>query len=284
MNIYVSTTAFKSLSLEEIIEFAENESLNLEFSSNLPYHPKSYSLVKKTKIQRITHNYFPAPETPFVLNLASLDKQIRKKSIQHCIKALEFARQISAPFYAAHAGYCLDPKPNELGKKLKNTMVRSRDKYWEVFLESIWKIEKIARQLRVPFLIENNVLTEENLYLNGNVNPLLCCDPIEINQLFNELQSEYVGLLLDTAHLKVSSNTLEFDLRKAVCLISSFVKAIHHSDNDGKNDTNKPIKKKYWFKEFMYSFRKVPQVLEVKNQSLSAINKQQTILKKFVDY
>jgi len=283
MNIYVSTTAFVKSSLEQIIDIAEKNSLKIEFSSNLPHHPNSYSLVRAAKIDKLTHNYFPAPNNPYVLNLASLDKEIRKQSIDHCIKALEFAKEISAPFYAAHAGYCLDPNPNDLGKKLSKEMGESRNKYWDIFLESVHTIERKARDVGVLFLIENNVLTKENLTLFEKVNPLLCCDPTEINKLFFELDSDYLGLLLDTAHFKVSSNTLDFDLMEGVRAISSSIKAIHHRDNEGECDTNRPIENEYWFKEFMSEFEELPQVLEVKKQSLTSIKRQKALLTEFAN-
>ncbi|MAO66096.1 MAG: hypothetical protein CL666_13965 [Balneola sp.] len=281
MNIYVSTAAFVNSSLEQIIDIAEKNSLKIEFSSNLPHHPDSYSLVRAAKIDRITHNYFPAPKNPYVLNLASLDIEIRQQSINHCIKALEFAREISAPFYAAHAGYCLDPNPDDLGKKLGEGMGESRNRYWDVFLESVETIEKKAKEVGVLFLIENNVLTVENFISYEKVNPLLCCDPSEIKELFSQVQSNYLGLLLDTAHLKVSSNTLGFDLLGGVQSLSSFIKAIHHSDNDGESDTNRPIDNEYWFQKLMPVFKELPHVLEVRYQNLTAIKEQEILLTKF---
>lgn len=283
MNIYVSTAAFVKNSLEQIIDIAEKNSLKIEFSSNLPYHPDSYSLVRAAKIDRTTHNYFPAPKIPYVLNLASLDREIRLQSINHCNKALEFAREISAPFYAAHAGYCLDPNPDDLGKKLGEGMGESRNRYWDVFLESVFKIEKKAKEVGVPFLIENNVLTVENFIIFERINPLLCCDPFEIKVLFSQVQSNYLGLLLDTAHLKVSSNTLGFDLIGGVKSINDFIKAIHHSDNNGKSDTNGSIGNEYWFKKLMPAYKELPHVLEVKNQNLTAIKKQKALLVKFAN-
>ncbi|MEX2656051.1 MAG: TIM barrel protein [Balneolales bacterium] len=281
MNIYVSTTAFGNYSLREIIKVAEVNNFQIEFSSNLPHYPNAYSLVKEAKIEKITHNYFPAPKKPFVLNLASLDKEIRNQSIVHCIKALEFSREISAPFFAAHAGYCLDPNPHELGGKLDKTIQRDRKKYWEVFLKSVSEIEKKAKELGVLFLIENNVLTLENYGNNDEVNPLLCCDPTDIINLFSEITSNSVGLLLDTGHLKVSSRTLNFELKEAVNSLNLIIKAIHHSDNDGQTDTNDPIKNNYWFEDMLPVYKDLPHVLEVKNQSLSEINEQKVLLSEF---
>ncbi|MEQ9265261.1 MAG: TIM barrel protein [Balneolaceae bacterium] len=281
--IYISSTAFTKHSFEEIIHIAESNGINIEFSSNLPFHPKAYQLVIEAKINRLTHNYFPAPETPYVLNLASLNDEIREQSVNHCLKALEIAKKISAPFFAAHAGYCLDPDPNELGRSLKKEMGGTRENYWEAFIESVIKVERKAKELDVLFLIENNVLTSENYYSYNKINPLLCCDPDEIAKLYSEVPSSYVGMLLDTAHLKVSSRTLNFDLGSSVDSIKPFIKAIHHSDNDGNVDSNGKLDENYWFGKFMSEFDELDHVVEVKNLSLGEIRNQKEILYKFLE-
>ena len=60
------------------------------------------------------------------------------------------------------------------------------------------------------------------------------------------------------------------------CLV---IKAIHHSDNEGVLDNNRPIKEDYWFKRFMPYFRNLPHVLEVKKQSIKEINQQVSLLR-----
>ena len=68
-------------------------------------------------------------------------------------------------------------------------------------------------------------------------NPFLCCDPEEILDIFNNKIPE-TGLLLDLAHLKVSSHTLKFDFFSAVKSLAPITKAVHISDNNGQRDSN----------------------------------------------
>ncbi|CAM9913501.1 unnamed protein product [Chrysoparadoxa australica] len=282
MNIFVSTAAFDGKDLEEIISIAESYNLKIEFSSNLKHHPDAYNLVEKARVDKLTHNYFPAPEIPFVLNLASLDKEIKEKSIEHCIKALEFGASISAPFYAAHAGYCLDPNPQDLGNNLTSYMNKNREEYWNSFIDSVKIILREAEKFGINFLIENNVITKSNFENYDLINPLLCTDSVEVNKLFSSVKHDHFGLLLDTAHLKISSKTLGFDLNECVKNIEPYIKAIHHSDNNGEVDSNNLLTNEYWFRDYLKRFEDLDHVLEVKNISLNQINSQLQVLNSFV--
>jgi len=99
-----------------------------------------------------------------------------------------------------------------------------------------------------------------------------------MQQLITEINHPRLGILLDTAHLKVSANTLNFSPEKAVKIVTPYVRAVHHSDNAGELDNNQPIKPGYWFSQFMPLFSNIPHVLEVKKQSITAIKKQIQLL------
>ena len=188
-----------------------------------------------SSIRRQPHNYFPDPKIPFVLNLASENDTIRNKSIDHCKKGLELAKHSNSPFYAAHAGFCLDPNPDELGHKIEIKSEFNKDKHKILFINSVLDILQTAESLNVEFLIENNVVAPFNY--DGENNPLLCCDFNDLSWLFNSIKNEKFGLLLDTAHLKVSCKTLNINLLDEFKRISPFIKAFHHSDNDGTIET-----------------------------------------------
>jgi len=104
-----------------------------------------------------------------------------------------------------------------------------------------------------------------------------------MSRLIEEIPHPRLGLLLDTAHLKVSAKTLSFDLETGMKLITPNIKAIHHSDNEGILDNNQPLKNDYWFLEFISQFSNIPHVLEVKQQGISAINKQCELLESYVN-
>ncbi len=266
--------AFYGMNPLTMISRAKAENFSLEFSSALPYREDLESLFNEYPHPKLVHNYFPAPAIPFVLNLASGNPLVRTQSIEHVLKGLRWSKKANAPFYCAHAGFCIDPKPEDLGQKLQQSTAKiDRKKHWNLFLDSIHAILPLADALGIDFYIENNVTAKMNLNIHGK-SPLLCSDPIEIKQLIKEVNHPRLGILLDTAHLKVSANALNFSAEKAVKIIAPYVRALHHSDNEGELDNNQPIESDYWFGQFMPLFSNIPHVLEVKKQSIAAIKKQ----------
>jgi sugar phosphate isomerase/epimerase len=230
------------------------------------------------KIKKIPHNYFPAPKTPFVLNLASSNDRIREYSINHCIQGLQLAKRSNSPFYSAHFGFCIDPNPNELGNQLIYQNNFDKNKNLNYFYQSIVTILKEAEKLGILFLIENNVIAKSNL--KNGVNPLLGCSSKEIIEIINTIKSNYLGLLLDTAHLKVSCNSLNLSIENELANITPFIKAVHHSDNDGLVDNNSSLSNDYWFLKFINKFSKIPHIIEVCDLSANEIIDQIKLLNK----
>jgi sugar phosphate isomerase/epimerase len=277
MKIAISTIAFQGLAIEEIIQIARTENWTIEFSSGLAYRPDLKDLYLNAAIDRLPHNYFPPPEKPFVLNLASINDEIRERSVQHCIQGLELAKASKSSFYSAHAGFCGDPKPSELGNRIEFKSNFDRGLFWSSFIQSIKQVLTRAETLEVDFLIENNVCASVNLTSLGE-NPLLCSDPDEIEKLILDIGNPRLGILLDTGHFKVSANTLKFALDASVENIRPHVIAIHHSDNDGLRDTNEALSTSYWFLPFFKHFNTKMHILEAKHLSLQQIKQQVNLI------
>jgi sugar phosphate isomerase/epimerase len=277
-NIYISSLAFLGSTPENMIREAKENEFAIEFSSGMPFRDDMEEIYYQAEIKKIPHNYFPAPEIPFVLNLASKDQNIRERSIKHCIQGLRMSKKSGAPFFSAHAGFCIDPNSADLGNQLDINGDFDIDYHKNLFLVSIQEILKEAHQLETDFLIENNVIASFNLTNEGR-NPLLCCDSNDIRWLFKEISDKRCGLLLDTAHLKVSSVTLNLDLNQEIGAISTLIRALHHSDNDGIRDTNLPITENYWFLQYMKQYQSVSHVLEVKRLTIQEIKNQIKLLK-----
>lgn len=277
MNIYVSSLTFKCKTVEEIILAAQANQLRVEFSSGLPYREDMAKIFETAPINRLAHNYFPAPKNSFVINLASDDEEIRKKSIAHCLQGLQLTKRVGAKFFAAHAGFCIDPNPQELGTPITYNSIKDKAIYWNHFIDSLAVVLEAAQRLNLDFYIENNVLAGFN-FIN-RINPFFCCDSEEILRVM-EVFSDFsnFGLLLDTAHLKVSCNTLDLDLHAVLRKIHPVVRAVHHSDNDGITDSNNPIDIGYWFLPYIKNYANLPHVLEVKKQSILSILAQINIL------
>lgn len=275
---YVSSIAFQGKTLDEIFNISVEQNFNLEFSSGIPFDHNNIMLFNKFSGKKIIHNYFPPPQIPFVINLASNDKKILKLSIEHCKKNIIRTSTQKLPFYAIHSGFCLDPKISSLGRVIKTKKNYQRDKHLEIFKDSLIDIIDFAKSFDVLLLIENNVLSKANYCQNDYKNHFLCVNSEEIIQIFKDINSSNFGLLLDTAHLKVSSLSLGLDPVKEASALLNFARAIHHSDNDGTSDTNESIGKNYWFLPLMKKLKNNYHVLEVKNISIKMIKKQIEIL------
>lgn len=280
-NIYISTIAFGNGNLATILEEAERQQFNIEFSSGLAYNKNTEKIFMDTSLKKLPHNYFPAPEEPFVLNLASSNEVIRNKSIEMCMNGLALAKAGGCEFYAAHAGFCIDPQPSQLGRQLDVNIQTDKALHWNIFMQSVKKILAYARANNILFLIENNVIAAFNLSADGD-NPLFCCDAADMWKLVKEAGSEHFGILLDTGHLKVSAATLGLDADAEFVSVQNIVKAFHHSDNDGKTDSNQVITTEYWCRNLLKSFGQHPHVIEVKKLSIEEIISQQTLLKNFI--
>ena len=280
-NIFISTVAFRGKLIYEIIEIAKTHQLNIEFSSGLPYHHDMDNIFLKCPVNKLPHNYFPAPEVPFVLNLASTNTNIRKQSIEMCKKGITLAKEAGSLFYAAHAGFCIDPNPEELGRQLSVNVALDKNNHWDIFISSIKEILVHSERLQLPFIIENNVITEFNLTATLE-NPLFCCDSYELLKLNKVINNPLFGILLDTAHLKVSAKTLSLNLKDEFINLIPIVKAVHHSDNEGLKDSNNPFDEHYWCGRLLSRLNDIPHVIEVKDIEITQIKNQINLLQNFV--
>ncbi len=273
----MSSLAFMGMPVDAMIRTAMEEGFALEFSSGMPYHEEMEWIFMNAPMRRFAHNYFPAPKEPFVLNLASDNDEVRERSIAHCVRGMELSYAAGAPFFSAHAGFCVDPKPSELGVKLEQVRTIDREANWSHFIASVREVLQRTRNLPTGFLLENNVLSAVNRYADGT-NPLLCVEPAEQLRLVQEVNDPRVGLLLDTAHLKVSAATLGFDLKGATDAVLPFVRCVHHSDNDATVDDNRTFDPDYWFLPFMGRSAHAVHVLEVRKCSAAELRRMQGLL------
>lgn len=245
--IYISTGGLRNLpAWRTSEEFLYHGIKNIELSGGLA-HPENFEKLKqlKTQVHFQVHNYFPPPEKPFVFNLASLNPSTAKCSIEHAKTAIQWAVELGSSVYSFHAGYLLDLKVDELGKRISNRKIFEREAAINVFLERVNDLAEYALKHGVELLIENNVLSYEN-YREFGVDPLLMTAPDECVYIM-ENTLDNINMLVDVAHLKVSAKSLQFDPVLFLYKCDKWIKAYHFSDNDGKSDSNEPITEQSWF-------------------------------------
>ncbi len=246
--IYLSTGGFQNLTPQSVIQkFYEQGIKSIELSGGKYVTQKKIIkyLKKKNHINYSLHNYFPVPKKKFVINLASIEKKIFRKTFSNIKKSIIISNKLNSKYFSFHAGFLFNPNIKDLGKKFAKVKLQNRKKSIKLFLNRVNLLAREAKKKNVKILIENNVLTIEN-YKRFNQDPLLLTHPKEIIEFFKKCDKN-VGLLLDVGHLKVSAKTYGFNLLKAHEKLKPYVEGYHLSDNDGLKDSNKEFTKKSWF-------------------------------------
>lgn len=245
--IFASTgTHPNSTAYVQSLEYYKFGIKNIELSGGVFDENLLSQLSQLTKdIQFQCHNYFPPPKMPFVFNLASPNQTIASMSIKHAFTAIDTAKNLGASLYSFHSGFLFDPEINELGEILFSRNLFDHEDSILRFIDRVNQIDEYANSQGVKLLIENNVLSIENLK-KFQSNPLLMSNNVDSFQIMNNT-SENVTLLMDVAHLIVSSNSLRYSAIDFLNESDSWISAYHLSDNNGLADTNNPITKDSWF-------------------------------------
>lgn len=249
--IYISTGGYNNISGSDVSKnYLYNGIENIELSSGLYSENLLENLLTlKDKVNFQIHNYFPPSESPFIFNLASFNAVVEKKSIDHAKKAIDWVSQLGGDTYSFHAGFLIDPGVNEIGKRIKKRKTNPRDKSLKRFIENVNQISDYADSRSVNLLIENNVISHNNV--NEFIDdPFLMTEPEECKYVMNQT-AKNVNLLVDVAHLKVSSNSLKYNPSKMFKLCEPWIKAYHLSDNDGLSDTNNSFSENTWFWKYL---------------------------------
>jgi len=281
-NIFLSTTCFNKDSLEEIIKISRGNGItNLEISGGLEFidEKKLVDLFEENiDINFRFHNYFPIPKNPFVINLAS--NKTCEKSIKNILKGIKYASQYGKKVFSFHAGLRFDPIASNLGKTQLEYKIINFDLSYKILEKSIGQIIKNKKDDTI-ICIENNVVERKN-FLPGN-NKYIFSD-LKDSDFINKLIKNYnIKILLDVAHLKVSSNTLKFDPFKFIDEYQNSIYIVHLSDNSGINDDGSIIKKDSWFWKSL-NWKNIEYVsLEIKNVDISVLKQQIELTSKMIN-
>ncbi len=241
--IYVSSACLRHKKIKDSVqELAKNGFQNIELSGGTRYYDNFESdlleLKDKYKLNYRCHNYFPPPKKPFVLNLASLNDETFKMSFNHLKNVIALSKKLGAAKFAFHAGFFIDIKLNEIGKKLSRDNLFDKRKSIERFCDAYSTIKKQTDN--VSLYIENNVFSNSNAKTYDGENPFMMTNYNDYKLLKKKID---FNLLLDVAHLKVSVKTLGLSWEDEFESMMNESSYIHVSDNDGLHDLNNEITK-----------------------------------------
>ena len=167
----------------------------------------AYEFYKKVDLELSVH-------LPYIdLNIASVNPDIRRVSLDLNLKALITARRIGAKFAVTHTG-------KNSGIKTANFQIINMSSS----IDSLYRLSQIATMLGMKLLLENGIKKEIGSTLK------------DFLSIINDLKDIYV--CLDVGH----ANIMKWDVEK-ICNIKQRIKCTHVHDNNGKYDQHKSIGK-----------------------------------------
>jgi sugar phosphate isomerase/epimerase len=239
--IYMSTAWLQTETQEEAVEYlVENGFKNIELSGGKQFDQGSVrrliELKRKYGLNYICHNYFFDQPFDYAINLASLNNEVYRYSLDYLGNALAICKHIGARKYGIHAGFLMDIPVRQLGHALSRQSLYSLNESLRQFCRGFKQLQEQSGDIEL--YVENNVLSDENLKTYNGGNPLLLVDYEDYITLSRQL---LFRLLLDVGHLKVSVNSLGLDFDKQLDSLIVRSDYLHISDNDGRSDQNNPL-------------------------------------------
>ncbi|MAY83265.1 MAG: xylose isomerase [Flavobacteriales bacterium] len=242
--IYVSSSCVKAEHIKDSVkQLVEAGFFNIELSGGTEPYPDLEKdllmLQDKYNINYLCHNYFPPPQTPFVLNLASLDKEVARMSLDHCKNAIDLSQKLGAKKFAFHAGFLINIPIDQIGKKISKKDMFDRHEAIAQFLNNVRQLLDYSGD-RIELYIENNVISEANFKEFDEENLFFFTHEGNLAESKGDTGINY---LLDLAHLSVSCNSLGLNFKEELNSLINGTDYIHLSANDGRADLNWAITK-----------------------------------------
>jgi len=278
--IYASTSCLKNPSdiIRVLNEYEKAGIENVELGSVHKYF--ELKEIREFNFNFLIHNYFPPPKIPFNFNLASSNKEIKEKSYNLAIQAIDLCAEIESPLYTFHAGFTVDPP--KLGEAFPKENITNRKKAISTYIEEVIKIVDHGNCRGIKTAMEPNVVQKFNLVKNKNELSLFAEFP-EIEELFQSLNDTKMGLLLDLGHTIVTSHWLNFDKDEFVEKCRNKVFAIHASNNNGLQDQHKSLTKECWQSSKLKKFKNVPITLETMNLTVKGIKENIQLVEEIIN-
>ena len=275
-NIFVSTTfAEDDSKISDVLATCKKENIsNVELGSNHIYEKNFKKIIQQYNFRFLVHNYFPIPRKSFVVNIASLNTQIRTISIQHVKKAINFCKVTNSKLYTVHPGFLTDPITASRTKNNydfiwnNNNLNQNYDLAFNNMLSSLKKIVHFAKDKKVRVAIET-----EGSFKKKNL--LLMQKPNEYNELFKYFKPNDLGINLNIGHLNLASRAFKFSKFEFVKKLKQYISAIELSHNNGIEDQHLPLKKNEWYWKIINDpdFSKIYKILEFRNTDIKKMKK-----------
>ena len=199
--IYVSSYISKAKSISDQVHALAKEGFsNIELTGGTDFYDGFVEDLKKLKskfkLNYRLHNYFPPPKEHFVFNLASLNSQVSKDSIEHAKRSIELSRELDSYILGFHAGFFIHIASDELGTDISTRELNDEDEAIDAFIQNLDLIQKFAGD-DFKIYIENNVISSRNRKQFPDRKPSMLACYSDFLKLRKKLKFNF---LLDVAH------------------------------------------------------------------------------------
>jgi sugar phosphate isomerase/epimerase len=240
--IFVSSSCVKNDYIwQSVQQIAENGFNKIELSGGTKRDngsvKKLLELKEKYNLTYRCHNYFPPPAVDFVMNLASDSSEIYKNTVDIIKESIGLSKTFESDKYGFHAGFLTDIGTSEIGKAVKGRALFDKNEALRRFKNRAEAISE-NNDSDLKIYIENNVVSKNNFENFGGKNCFLMTSYADVNELKKQFN---FNLLLDVAHLYVSSNTLGKNFFEEFSALNTLSDYLHISDNNGLSDQNKKL-------------------------------------------
>lgn len=148
------------------------------------------------------------------INLSSTNNEIRGISIKQIKESIRLASKLDLKIITIHPGRKTSSRDN-------------LDHIWKLQLDSFSQLVKTAEEYGIFLGIENMELRAKEIIIF----------PKDVNRLVSSLQSKYVGITLDLAHIATIDN---FDVKEYISELHKKIIHVHLSDSN-KTATHLPL-------------------------------------------
>jgi len=282
MQIYLSTTFHGNTAtdIEEVLDLLDGIKIDgIELGSTHVYRSGLLDVIEKNwKKSIVTHNFFPPSENlNFVMNIASVNDDIRNQSIAHAKYCIEFASDIGASVYTLHPGFMATPDISKISGKTYDFYFREErvDKNiaFDNMSESLSLLIEEAKINRIKLAIETEgSVTEPGVLLMETMT--------EYNNLF-ALFPEDIYLNLNLAHTRLASIEHKYNIDDLIKCYYDKIVLVEISHNNGQIDQHLPLTDNSYIFDYLPLLPDVPHILEFRNASVDQINSSINLMRKF---
>jgi sugar phosphate isomerase/epimerase len=219
----------------------------VELGSTHCHEPDIVSKLRELDMDYLVHNYFPPPIEPFVVNIASRDSDIRKRSLNHAKRSLSFCAEIGAHLYTFHPGFVSDPTGESASTSNYDFQFASHSTDAAEYSESfVWFMEgtrilvEHARREGVALAVES----QGSVAQSGH---LLLQRPEEFECFTATFPKEDIGLSVNIGHLNLASRFHDFDPIGFIDRFAERIIALEISHNDGYKDDHAALERDAWY-------------------------------------